>query len=126
MAANGDGAYVIARSPKNAADYVVAKEGGEFWVDAYVVPKGAANRAAAHAWIDFVYKPKISAMETLYTYFGSPLKRALLSPYLVPALLRNPDVFPPAATFRRLEASNLSPKGALARERIWTEFKGKK
>ncbi len=120
---NGDGAYVVAHSPNNAADYVVAKEGGEFWVDAHVIPKGAANTAAAHAWIDFVYQPKRNAAETLYTYFGSPLRRSLLAPSLAPTILRNPDIFPAAETFRHLEASNLSSKGALARERIWAEFK---
>ena len=40
---NGDGAYVIAHAPKHAADYVVASEGGELWVDAHVIPKGAPN-----------------------------------------------------------------------------------
>ena len=35
-----------------------AKEGGEFWVDAYVIPKERRTRKAAHAWIDFVYQPK--------------------------------------------------------------------
>jgi spermidine/putrescine transport system substrate-binding protein len=123
MSWNGDGAYVIAHSPGHAADYVIPKEGGELWVDAHVIPKGAANRAAAHAWIDFVYKPRISAMETLYTYFGSPLRRSLLTPILAPTVLRNPDVFPPLATFRRLEANRVSPKGAAARERIWAEMK---
>jgi spermidine/putrescine transport system substrate-binding protein len=120
---NGDGAYLIARAPNHAADYVVAKEGGELWLDAHVIPKGAANVAAAHAWIDFVYKPRISAMETLYTYFGSPVRRSLLGPILAPTVLRNPDVFPPAATYRRLEPSNLTPEGAAARDRIWTEVK---
>ena len=120
---NGDGAYVIAHAPKHAADYVVAEEGGELWVDSHVIPKGAPNPAAAHAWIDFVYKPRISAMETLYTYFGSPVRRSLLAPILAPTVLRNPDVFPPAATYRRLEPSNLTPKGLAARERIWAEVK---
>lgn len=120
---NGDGAYVIAHAPDHAADYVVAKEGGELWVDAHVIPKGAANVAAAYAWIDFVYKPRISAMETLYTYFGSPVRRSLLGPILAPTVLRNPDVFPPSATYRRLEPSNLSPEGAAAREQIWAEVK---
>ena len=50
-------------------------------------------------------------METLYTYFGSPVRRSLLAPILAPTVLRNPDVFPPAATYRRLEPSNLTPKG---------------
>jgi spermidine/putrescine transport system substrate-binding protein len=120
---NGDGAYVIAHAPKHAADYVVPKEGGELWVDAHVIPKSAPNPAAAYAWIDFVYKPRISAMETLYTYFGSPVRRSLLAPILAPTALRNPDVFPPTATFKRLEPSNLTPKGETARQRIWAEFK---
>jgi spermidine/putrescine transport system substrate-binding protein len=123
MAWNGDGAYVIAHSPGQAADYVVPKEGGELWVDAHVIPKGATNRAAAHAWIDFVYKPRISAMESLYTYFGSPVRRSLLAPILAPVVFRNPDVFPPAATMKRLEARNLSPAGEGARNRIWAEVK---
>jgi spermidine/putrescine transport system substrate-binding protein len=126
MGWNGDGAYVIAHSPKGAADYVVPKEGGELWVDAHVIPKGAPNPGAAHAWIDFVYKPRISAMESLYTYFGSPVRRSLLAPILAPTVFRNPDVFPPAATFRRLQPSNLTPKGAAARERIWAEVKAAK
>ncbi len=40
---NGDGAYVIAHTPNNAAEYVVAKEGGELWVDSHVIPKGRAE-----------------------------------------------------------------------------------
>jgi spermidine/putrescine transport system substrate-binding protein len=123
MAWNGDAAWVIAQSPGHAADYVVAKEGGELWVDAHVIPRRATNRAAAHAWIDFVYKPRISAQEALYTYFGSPVRRSLLAPILAPTALRNPDVFPPAAIFKRLEAANLTPKGAAARNRIWAEIR---
>jgi len=123
MGWNGDGAYVIAHSPSHAAEYVVAKEGGELWVDAHVIPKHAPNPSAAHTWIDFVYKPRISAMETLYTYFGSPVRRSLLTPILAPTVLRNPDVFPSTATFKRLEPSDLSPKGLAARERIWAEIK---
>jgi spermidine/putrescine transport system substrate-binding protein len=120
---NGDGAWVIAHTPDNAADYVVPKEGGELWVDAYVIPKGAPNPAAAYAWIDFVYKPKINAMETLYTYFGSILRRSLLAPILATTVLRNPDVFPPPPTFKRLEPSDLTPEGEAARDSIWAEFK---
>jgi spermidine/putrescine-binding protein len=123
MSWNGDGAYVIAHAPGHAADYVIAKEGGELWVDAHVIPKGAANRAAAHAWIDFVYKPRISAMETLYTYFGSPVRRSLLAPILAPTVLTNPDVFPSVATFKRLVPSDLTPAAAATRERIWAEVK---
>ena len=122
---NGDGAYVIANSPKNAAEYIVAKEGGEFWVDSHVILKGAKNPDAAHAWIDFVYIPKWNAQETSYTYYGSPLKRPKLGGVLAKAILTNPDVFPAPATLKKLEPNEVSAKGARTRERIWTEFKSK-
>ena len=122
---NGDGAVVVAKSPKNAGNYVVAKEGGEFWVDSHVILKGARNPDAAHAWIDFVYRPKINAQETAFTYYGSPLKRAKLQGVLAKSILQNTDVFPSATTLKKLEPNSVSAKGARTRERIWTEFKSK-
>ena len=98
---NGDGSYVVAKT-KGKAEYVVAAEGGEFWVDSYVIPVGAKNPDAAHAWINFVYQPKINALETSYTYYGSPVKRDRLRGALASSILGNTDVFPPLS--RRQEA----------------------
>jgi spermidine/putrescine transport system substrate-binding protein len=117
---NGDGAAVAAKKP---AEYVVAEEGGEFWVDAYVIPAGAENPAAAHAWIDFVYQPEQNAAETEYTYYGSPLKRELLEPVIDPEVYANPDVFPPDDVLDNLEPNEVSPEGTKLRDRAWTEFK---
>jgi spermidine/putrescine transport system substrate-binding protein len=117
---NGDGAAVAAKKP---AEYVVAEEGGEFWVDAYVIPKGTKNPAAAHAWIDFVYQPKVNAAETEYTYYGSPLKRDVIKPAIDPKVFENPDVFPPEDTLEKLEPNEVSPEGTKLRDRAWTEFK---
>jgi spermidine/putrescine transport system substrate-binding protein len=117
---NGDGAAVVAKKP---AEYVVAEEGGEFWVDSYVIPKGSKNPAAAHAWINFVYEPENNATETEYTYYGSPVKRDLLKPVIDPAVFKNTDVFPAEATLEKLEANDISPEGTRLRDRIWTEFK---
>jgi spermidine/putrescine transport system substrate-binding protein len=121
---NGDGAYVVSHSPKNAARYVVAREGGEFWVDAHVIPRGARNRAAAHAWIDFVYRPRVDAVETLYTYFGSPLRRSLFGNLLAPTVLQDRVLFPAPRTFAHLEASDLTPRGSAARKSIWAKIRG--
>jgi spermidine/putrescine transport system substrate-binding protein len=117
---NGDGAAVAAKKP---AEYVVAEEGGEFWVDSYVIPKGAKNPDAAHAWIDYVYDPAHNALETEFTYYGSPLKRDLLKPVIDPAVFKNDDVFPLESTLEKLEANAISPKGTKLRDRLWTEFK---
>jgi spermidine/putrescine transport system substrate-binding protein len=120
---NGDGAYVIANSPKNTAEYVVAVEGGEVWVDYYVIPVGPRNPDASHAWINYVYQPKINKVETEYTYYGSPLKRAALATAYPKSLLNNTDVFPTPAQLKKLEFNNVSARGSRLRERIWTEFK---
>ena len=120
MSWNGDGAFVASKKP---AEYVIPSEGGELWVDSYIIPKGSKNPDAAHAWIDFVYTPRISALETSYTYYGSPLKRELLRKPLARSIYNNPDVFPPDRLLKKLEANNISPAGTRLRERIWTEFK---
>jgi spermidine/putrescine transport system substrate-binding protein len=43
--------------------YVIGKEGGEIWSDFYAVPKGAPNREAAYALIDYLLTPEINAKE---------------------------------------------------------------
>ena len=117
---NGDGAAVAAKKP---AEYVIAEEGGEFWVDAYVIPKGAKNPTAAHAWIDYVYDPEHNAMETEYTYYGSPVKRDMLEPVMDKKVFENEDVFPPEPTLEKLEPNSVTPEGTKLRDRAWTEFK---
>jgi spermidine/putrescine transport system substrate-binding protein len=117
---NGDGLAVAAKKP---AAYVVAKEGGEFWVDSYVIPVGAKNTDAAHKWIDYVYTPKVNAQETSFTYYGSPLKTSLLKGVLGASILDNKAVFPAANIVKNVEPNQVTPKGTALRSRIWTEFK---
>jgi spermidine/putrescine transport system substrate-binding protein len=117
---NGDGAAVVAKKP---AQYVVPDEGAEYWIDSYCVPAQAKNPNAAHAWINFCYQPRINALETSYTYYGSPLKRELLEGVLDKAVLADKTVFPPPAQLEKLQVADPSPEGERIRNRIWTEFK---
>jgi spermidine/putrescine transport system substrate-binding protein len=117
---NGDGLAVAAKKP---AAYVIPREGCEFWVDSYAIPVGARNTAAAHRWIDYVYGARQNAVETAYTYYGSPVRRALLQGKLAGSILRNPAVFPSAQVLAKLQANQVSARGTALRNRIWTEFK---
>ena len=77
------------------------------------------------AWkeFNFCYQPRINALETSYTYFGSPLKRDLLEGVLDKEVLADETVFPPPAQLEKLTVADPSPEGERIRNRIWTEFK---
>ena len=122
MTWNGDGAVVIADT-KGKGEYIVADEGGEFWVDTYTIPVGAQNPDAAYAWIDFTYEPEIHSLEISYHNYGPVLKRELLDGVMDPELLNNEDILPPQEIVDKLEAKKPLPEGDPIRDRIWTEFK---
>ena len=118
---NGDALAAAAEKPVN---YVVGKEGGEFWVDSYVIPVGAKNPDAAHAWIDYVYDPKHNAVETAYTYYGSPLQAGAAEGR---SSTRRSSATR-ACSRRRARSRTWSrttspPRAPQLRSRIWTEFK---
>jgi spermidine/putrescine transport system substrate-binding protein len=117
---NGDAVFVSAKKP---TEYVVAEEGGEFWVDSYAIPAGANNPDAAYAWMEFVYDPKINAQETEFTYYGPAVKKSLLRGELDSEVLNNHFVYPPDSLLENLEPNKVSPEGTRLRDRIWTEFK---
>src|SRR5918999_1309208 len=122
MTWNGDGAVVIADT-KGKGEYIVADEGGEFWVDTYTIPVGAQNPDAAYAWMDFTYEPEIHSLEISYHNYGAVVKRDLLEGVMDPELLNNEDILPPQEIVDKLEAKKPLPEGDPIRDRIWTEFK---
>jgi len=72
------------RAENGDVDYVIPEEGALRWSDFAVIPSGAPNPEGGHAWINFVTDPLISAINSAYTYYMSPIKRS----YYVSALER--------------------------------------
>jgi len=86
--------------------FVIPAEGGVRWFDSMIIPKGAANAAAAADWMNFVYDPANAARITQAVQYISPVlgvREALArAGGQAAALAGNPILFPDDTTRRRL------------------------
>jgi spermidine/putrescine transport system substrate-binding protein len=85
--------------------FVIPDEGGMRWADTMVMPKGAKNRDAAAAFMDFVYDPVEQAQLTAWVQYISPVKGVQEEVAKIdPELAENPLLFPDQATNDRLRS----------------------
>lgn len=102
-------------------EYIIPEEGGTFYIDTLVVPKGATHVKEAHEFINFLLLPE-SNVATVKAVMVAPANkdtRALLPP----ELKNDPSLFPsPAVMSKREMMEDLGDATALW-DRIWTEVK---
>ncbi len=67
---SGEAEYMREENPN--LEYVVPKEGTNFWVDSWVIPSNAENKEAAEAWINFMCEPEIALLNFEYILYASP------------------------------------------------------
>ncbi|MBQ8556956.1 MAG: ABC transporter substrate-binding protein [Clostridia bacterium] len=72
---SGDAMYAI--DLNEDLDYFVPEEGSNVWVDGAVIPKTAKNKANAEAFINFLCRPDIAAMNWDYIWYSTPNKGAI-------------------------------------------------
>jgi spermidine/putrescine transport system substrate-binding protein len=78
--------------------FVMPKQGCMLWSTSMEIPVGAPNPAAAEAWMNYVYDPKVQADIAEYVSYVTPVagvKQILARRN--PALARNQLIFPSAA-----------------------------
>ena len=101
--------------------YVLGKEGGEIWSDFYAVPKGAPNREAAYALIDFLLTPEINAKEV--QAHGYPSTDARTNKLVPKEMLDNPILYPAAESLSPLEFGAAATLTNPLRAEIMARFK---
>lgn len=91
-----------AQSGKPGVDiaYVIPKEGALMWFDNFVIPRDAANPEAAYRFIDFVNRPENAALNSNFIQYAN--SNLASQKFTDKAVLDDPGVYPPAATFARL------------------------
>lgn len=101
---------------------VVMPDGrGERWADNWAIPHNAPDPEAGHAWINYLLRPDVAAVEMQYNGYPTPVAEAMAK--LPPALRNNPVFNPSDDVLRRYGfVFNLSPTQQRDRERIADDF----
>lgn len=94
---NGEG--YIANNENSDIAYIYPEEGFSLWVDSFCIPKNAVNVAEAHAFINYILRPEVSALISDEMGYSTPNAAALQ--LLPPELGGNPIVYPDEATLSR-------------------------
>ena len=94
----------MAHEENPAIQYVYPKEGASFWVDSFVIPKGAANPKGAHAFINFMMNPEVARTCVQEYGYPTPVKPAIA--LLDPAVSSSKTIFPDAGVIKQGEFQN--------------------
>ena len=122
LALDWNGNVLAAQANQPKLQYVIPTEGSEFWVDNWAILRAAPDPVAAHAFVNFMLDPTVSAKEISTTYYAQCETAAFKS--MDPALANNAVIYPNTAQISRLESqAALSSDGAKLRKQIWDEFK---
>ena len=97
--------------------YIAPKEGVEVGFDMIAIPAGAAHKAEAHAFINFVLRPEIMARITAATHYPNAVPASQ-------ALLADTSMFPSEVERARFFTIGPVPQAAeRIRTRLWARFK---
>ncbi len=126
IAYSGDAIQAAGRAAEAARgveiQYIAPREGAQLWFDVFAIPADAPNPAEAHAFIDFMLRPKVIAGVTNHVSYPNavPASRAMIDK----AILDDPGIHPPEAIQAGFFTIGAVPQEATrARSRMWTRFK---
>lgn len=102
--------------------YFVPKTGAPAWCDCMCIPSDAKNKDNAYKFIEYLLQPEVIAKCSNYTNYANG--NLASKPFIDPAVLNNPAVYPDEATMKLLWAPKpFSDEQTSAYTRAWTEIK---
>src|SRR5579863_2458299 len=116
---NGDARQALEKDPEKFA-WVVPFPKSEIWVDCWALAKGAKNVDTAHAFINYILDPHVSANEMEYTGYNTAV--ANVRNYLPKNTPQESVIFLTAAQEKRLVAYLVNSTNNL-RTQLYDDFK---
>ena len=119
-----NGEYNYTHDLNKDIEFVVPKEGSEFFIDSWVVPKSARNKRNAERFINYMCKAKVAKRNFDYLYYTTPNTAAIK---MIPSkYVSNPALFPSKETIARCTLlRNLDPDTTKLYGDSWKEVKSK-
>ena len=105
-----------------AITYVIPLEGTQLWFDNLAIPRDAKNVAEAHAFINFLQKPEVAAMNTNFVSYANG--NLASQQFIERAIFEDKTIYPDDAMMRRLYVLNArDPKTERLMNRLWIRIK---
>ncbi|WP_114964285.1 polyamine ABC transporter substrate-binding protein [Alkalilacustris brevis] len=103
-------------------EYMIPEEGALLWFDMMAIPADAPNPDGAHAFINFIMEPEITADITNYVWYANA--NAASMEFVDEEVANDPSVFPPDEVKANLWTSEAYPP-AIDRvvTRLWTRVR---
>lgn len=119
-----NGEYIYTKDLNPDVEFVVPKEGTEFFVDSWVIPKTSKNKENAEKFINYMCKAKVAKQNFDYLYYTTPNAAAK---DLIEKKYRNQEaVFPSKETLSKCDTlKTLDPKATDLYSKYWKEVKAK-
>jgi spermidine/putrescine-binding protein len=121
LAHGWSGEFARARVQSPRIRYVVPREGGVIWADNLAIPATSKNPSLAHAFIDFLLRPEISAR--LVNVLRYPSTNGAARAHIKAEILNDPGIYPAADVMDRLEWIRDVGEASDLYDAIWTELK---
>lgn len=118
---SGEAIYTQRENPD--LEYVIPKEGTNVWIDSWVIPKNAPNKANAEAFINYMCRPDIALKNFEYITYSTPNDgaRELIEDETIK---NSPIAFPDLSQYSNLETySYLGEEGDELYNNLWKEVK---
>ena len=97
-----NGEYIYTKELNPDVEFVVPKEGTEFFIDSWAILKDAANKTNAEKWIDFLCRADVAATNFEYLHYTMPNKAAM--DLIDQECIGNEAVFPTSETLQRCDS----------------------
>ena len=117
-----NGEYIYTKDLNEDVEFVIPKEGTEFFIDSWVIPKEAANKENAEKWINYLCKAEVAAQNFDYLYYTTPNEAAL--ELIDEEYLNEKAVFPSEETIEKCESlKTLDSKTTELYSNYWKKVK---